>query len=259
MTILLSNVHSPNADNVQEKLIKIKPIAYLKKDISHLNNREMFDDQHTVERELQIASETLQNLKAQQSHLINETKAKIKQEKANWETEKQYLIEQAKEEGYQAGFDHGKEKSMNEYAHLLEKANAITTAAKKDYYATLEQSDGMILDIAIHTAEKIVKQSLSENPESFLPIITEAIREIKDQPCITIYLHAVNYKFILQQKDELAHILNDEKEISIYIDKDAKEGHCLIEHQFGQVDASIDTQLQQVRNVLHVLATENKR
>lgn len=255
VTILLSDIRSPN-----QKLIKIKPIELIRKDSNHPQEEVTPDDEDTtIQTELQTAHETLQNLKEQQSRLIKETEAEIATEKANWETEKQTYVEQAKEEGYQAGYADGKQESMNEYALLLEKANEIIKAAKTDYHKTLEQSDGIILDIAIHTAEKIIKQRLSQKPESFLPIVTEAIKEIKDQSDITIYLHPANYTFVLEQKDELAHVLDDEKDISIYIDENVAEGNCLIEHAFGQVDASIDTQLQQVRKCLHELKMENKR
>jgi flagellar assembly protein FliH len=36
------------------------------------------------------------------------------------------------------------------------------------------------------------------------------------------------------------------------------ENQCLIEHPFGRIDASIDTQLEQIRNVLDQVTMEKK-
>src|SRR5699024_10443843 len=129
VTILLSDIRPSN-----QRLIKIKPMELIKNDSSHSQEEVTPNDENTT-----IQTE-LQNLKEQQSRLIKETEAEIATEKANWETEKQTYVEQAKEEGYQAGFAHGKQESMNEYALLLEKATEITKAAKTDYHKTLEQS-----------------------------------------------------------------------------------------------------------------------
>src|SRR5690625_2306497 len=255
VTILLSDIRSSN-----HKLIKIKPMELIREDANHLQEEVTSNVENTtIQTELQTAHETLQNLKEQQSRLIKETEAEIATERATGGTEKQTTVEEDKEEENEAEYANDKQESRNEEELLLEKTNEIIKAAKTDYHKTLEQSEGIILDIAIHTAEKILKQKLSQKPESFLPIVTEAIKEIKDQSDITIYLHPANYTFVLEQKDELAHVLDDEKDVSIYIDENVAEGNCLIAHAFGQVDASIDTQLQQVRKCLHELKMENKR
>src|SRR5699024_451398 len=118
VTILLSNIRTSN-----QRLIKITPMELIRNHSSYSNKEATPNDENTtIQTELQTAHETLQNLKEQQSRLIKETEAEIATEKANWETEKQTYVEQAKEEGYQAGFAHGKQESMNEYALLLEKA-----------------------------------------------------------------------------------------------------------------------------------------
>src|SRR5699024_2447671 len=135
VTILLSDIRSSN-----QKLIKIKPMELIRNDSNHSQEEVTSNVENTtIQTELQTAHETLQNLKEQQSRLIKETEAEIATEKANWETEKQTYVEQAKEEGYQAGYADGKQESMNEYALLLEKANEIIKAAKTDYHKTLEQ------------------------------------------------------------------------------------------------------------------------
>lgn len=255
VTILLSDIRPPN-----QKFIKIKPLEHIRKESNHRSHEKvaLIEENAAIQTELQAAYEKLEDLRKQQNRLIEETEAKIATKKSDWENEKLTYMEQAKKEGYQAGFAHGKKTSMDEYALLLEKANEITKAAKIDYHKTLEKSDDAILDIAIHTAEKILKRTLAQQRELFLPIVTEAIKEVKDQTDITIFLHPVNYTFVSEQKDELVHVLEDEKDISIYIDETMSEGHCLIEHEFGQLDASIDTQLKQVRKSLHELMLENK-
>ena len=206
---------------------------------------------------LQKLNEELQSLMKQKELLINETRDAIDKEKLNWKQEKQELLTKAKEEGYQEGFRQGKEDSLKQYNQLLENANSITESAMVDYHSTIERSESSILRLSIQVAEKIVKQKLSDDPVSFLPIIKAAIKELKDHSTISIYLHPDNYEFVLGQKGELEQIVDDDTRLSLYADNEIVENSCLIQHAFGQIDAGIDTQLEQIRNVLHEIAMEN--
>ena len=115
------------------------------------------------------------------------------------------------------------------------------------------------MELAVHVAEKILKVQLNDEPKSFLPIVLSAIETIKDQSMVSIYLHPNNYEEVIQQKDELIRSLDGDTKVSIYIDHKLKEHACVIEHPFGQIDASIDTQLQQLRKALLDVAMEDKQ
>ncbi|WP_165769089.1 flagellar assembly protein FliH [Virgibacillus profundi] len=244
-----------NTGTHNNKVIQIKPIEVLKKDPIPTENEGI----NEIQNELQIAKNELQSLIQQKEKLLNETKKEIEVEKENWSKEKQLYIEKAKEEGHTAGIALGKEESLKQYEELLTKANSITDLVIKDYHSTIEKSENTILNLSIHTAEKIIKEKLETDPSSFLRIVKAAIKEITDQSVISIYLHPEKYEFVLKQKDELLHILENDTKLSIYMNDELDENSCLIQHPFGQIDAGIDTQLEEIRTVLHEIAMENKQ
>jgi len=114
----------------------------------------------------------------------------------------------------------------------------------------------MIVKLAVRSAEKVIKQQLSEHPESFLEIVKAAIHELKDHAVVSIFLHPDNYEHVLKQKDELRQLLDAETKLAIYIREDLEKNSCLIEHPYGQIDASVDTQLDQIRQALEEKAME---
>ncbi|HAM79390.1 MAG TPA: flagellar assembly protein FliH [Ornithinibacillus sp.] len=206
--------------------------------------------------QLEGAKEELELVQQQQLKVLEETEKQIEEQLENWEQEKLALIEQANEAGYQAGFEQGKAESLFQFKQLIEQANSIILATKKDYEATLEKSEESMLMLAIKVAEKIMKQKLSEEPESFLPIVKDAIQAIKDQRVLSIYLSPSNYEYVLAQKSELERVLDSSAELSILVNESLQDGSCVIEHPFGRIDASIDTQLSQVKQVLYELVME---
>ncbi|UJL47936.1 flagellar assembly protein FliH [Virgibacillus sp. NKC19-16] len=237
----------------EHRVIEIKPIQFSKK-----TRDECLKQENNLQDEINKAKDQLQSLYDQKELLLHETKVQIEKEKRDWEDEKQQYIERSKEEGYKAGFLQGEEASLAKYQHIVDKANTMTDEAIRDYHSTIDKSEEAILDLAIHIAENIMKQKLTDEPNSFLSIVKAAIKELKDQSVISIYLHPTNYEYVLKQKDELVIILENEIKLAIYVNEDIQENGCLIKYPYGQIDAGIDTQLKQIRNVLHEITTETK-
>ncbi len=241
---------------MKEKLIKVRPIELNNHDIAHASPSTA-DEQKNIQSEISQAYERLQQIQEQQAAMVQETKTEIEKARENWKTEKEAYIKQAQDEGFSKGFELGQQEGQDQYKELLTNANKIIESATKDYHSTIEQSDETIVELAVHAAEKIIKKELKENPASFLTIVNAAIKEIKDQSDLSIYLHPGNYEMVMKQKDEIVQLVDKDLNVSIYVNDQLKEDSCLIEHPFGRIDASIDVQLQELREVLHEVNMES--
>lgn len=257
--ILLSKNYPDSIKYKNSKVIKIKPLQAIKQQHNPKSNvKNMEDEQIAVETKLNNAQSELIKLQKEQAQLLQDTREQINIEKKNWEQERASYIEQANQEGYKAGFSLGEKEGAAKYEELINVVNGITESAKTEYYSVIEQSEGKILDIAVHIAEEILQQKINENSDSFLSIVKKAIEEIKDSSNILIYLHPKNYTAILQQKTELEQILNGDSNLSIYIDQSIAEDSCIIKHPFGQIDASVHTQLKQIHQAINDVYMESK-
>ena len=241
----------------ERKTITIKQVDKLNKQQSTAKE-EIFSSKQQAEQELIKAKEELKQINKEKEAQILTIKEEINKAKEDWQEEKKKLMGQAEKEGYEAGFIQGKEKSMKEYSGLIEQANNIMDTALTDYNKTIEKSEEKIMELAIYTASKVMKQKIEDDPVSFLPIVKAAMSELKDQRVITIYLHPDNYQTVMEQKDELVHILEDDMKLSIYAKENLTENGCVIHHPFGQIDASVDTQLEQIRKALFEIVMWNQ-
>lgn len=244
-----------NTQPSSKKTIQIIPIQ--KKPSKQIANS--YEEQLQSELdELKAAQNELELVKKQREGLIVDTEKEIQLAKEAWEQEKLELMEKARQEGFQLGLEQGKVESIEQYHHLIDQANGIIEASKLDYQSTVEKSEETILTLAVHVAQKIFRQEIVKEPELFLPIVKDAISAIKDQREVTIYLHPENYEYILSQKNELERILESKATLSIYLNEALEVGSCVIEHPFGKIDASIDTQLSKIHEVLHEVLMEQK-
>ncbi|NUJ33116.1 hypothetical protein HUS65_22110, partial [Pseudoalteromonas sp. 2103] len=125
-----------------------------------------------------------------------------------------------------------------EYRDLIDQTNSVIQRANEEYHAIVAKSDESILNLAIYVAEKILNQKIEEDSNAFFDIIKIAIKELQDQSDISIYLHPNKYSFVLDHKQELTQLLENNLKLSIYVKEELDVNACIVEHPFGQIDAS---------------------
>src|SRR5699024_6236265 len=256
--ILLFDKNSNYLKSRIERKIKIKPLEIVgpknKKEGPHPSEQDI----STVQTELKQLYDELKQVQNQKASLIKETKEEVKAIREQWETEKQQIIENAREDGYRAGFEMGKQESIEKYNEILLEANSIVKKANYDYQDKIKQAEEDILTLSVYIAKKVLQQELSEHPESFLSLVAGAIQEVKEKPNLSVYLHPEKYSMVIQQKNELHQVIGKQVNLSIYVDHELQPDSCIIEHPSGQIDASVDIQLDEIKARLQELKAESK-
>src|SRR5699024_10323875 len=256
-TISLSNEFNNQAP-LNHKVISVKKINFEQADEKISNQSNPEETKQFVQMEIDTLEQELKSLERKKQSMIEEMSAYIYREKEAWEITKEEEKALAKEEGLKKGFDQGIVEAIEKYDGLLQQANKIVENAEKDYYKTVEKHQMTVLQLAVQVAKKIIQGKISEDPNTFLHLVKSAIEQLIDTSNVAIYLHPNDHAFLYEQKDELEQLLDDDEILSLYIDQDLNEGDCLIKHPFGQIDASVDTQLTQVKQALEEKLMENQ-
>ncbi|MGX1900342.1 flagellar assembly protein FliH [Thermolongibacillus altinsuensis] len=196
----------------------------------------------------------VEEAKQQAQHIRHEAEAyyqsvqqQILQEQQAWEQEKQQWIEKAQREGYERGLQQGKEEGLQQYQQLLNQAKRVIDSANQQFYDMLQSADETILLVALKVAERIIGERLNENKEHFLSLVKQVIKEVREHEEVKIYVHPSYYDLLIRQKDELKALFSQEAHLFIYPDQDLPETGCVVESPFGRIDASVDTQLEQLK------------
>lgn len=243
--------------HLASRTIEIKPVEVISDEAAYSQDMDLREEAAKTREVVDKYKAEIEQLEKQRRELKEQTEQEIEKKKQEWEAEKKTWIEQAREEGYQAGFTSGEKDAREKYKEYVSQANSLVTAAQKDYEKTVAASDEAIVQLAMQAAEKIIVQQIDVEPGAFLNIIKAAIKEIDNQSEVAIYVHPGNYEFVLQQKDELKRILEDNLKLFIYANENLKDNACLINHPFGQIDASVDSQLEEIRtSLLEVIGGE---
>ncbi|MBB5323675.1 flagellar assembly protein FliH [Anoxybacillus tepidamans] len=234
-------------DHSNKKIIEVKNYFLKQTDFLVPND---IDEQTNAQMMIEQAKREAELIKQEAEQYYHSLKQHISQEQEHWKIEKQQLIATVQQEGYEVGFAQGKEEALHRYDELINEAKRIVETANRQFYEQIEEASETILLIGLKVAERILGEKLMENSEHFLSLVKRAIKEVREQSEVKVYVHPFYYEMLVQQKDELRAVFNQPTDIFIYPDEQLTENGCVIETPFGRIDASVDTQLQQIKQQL---------
>ncbi|WP_157842729.1 MULTISPECIES: flagellar assembly protein FliH [Bacillus] len=180
----------------------------------------------------------------------------IEIEKENWVVEKEELRKQAFIEGRKEGYELGKAEGRETYQQLIEEVNKTILLAKKEYNEKLQSTETTVLELSIFVAEKIIGLKLENDPTTFIDLVKNAIKEVKEKTEIKIFVHPTNYPLLIENKHLLQTLTNNNQDLLIFMDSDLSEEACWIDSSAGRLDASIETQLTEIKEKLLQLSIE---
>ncbi|SDJ01903.1 flagellar assembly protein FliH [Salimicrobium halophilum] len=196
------------------------------------------------------AESLLVKRKEEAEALIRQAREEIEAEKEAWEEEKRIIAEQARMEGRQEGFMEGQKEGKDEYASLIDQANTTISDAEHLYKEKVESAEEEILHIAMRAGRRILGKSLEGDPSQFRSLVKEAIKEVADQPTISIYVHPHFHEELTKYREELSRMMDSQAQLSVYAKNFEDPYQCYIESPFGRVDASIDSQFTLIREAI---------
>ncbi len=153
------------------------------------------------------------------------------------------IKETAAKEGYRAGL----EQAENDIS-LLRAKIADFVSAKKEVFEYIAPD---ILEISVDIARKIIKKEVEQNPQVILDSIVDVMRTLsKEEPRITVKLNPLQVDLVKTELPEYISSMGIEAKINVVGDESIEEGGCILNTNNGIVDASLDTQLQIVKEAL---------
>lgn len=249
--ILLSRlIKSQWATPIQdkEKVISIKIFEKVSQEIENETTQLDIHNHHEeVLKEAQVqANEIIKNAKNEADFFQQQ----IEEQRLAFEYEKERIAEQARETGYTAGLEEGHEKGYLEYREIIQLAKEVVESSKKDYRSHVESAEKTILELGLKVAGKIIGQSLDESDEAFISIVKRAIKEARENQEVQLHVHPSHYDLLLANKEELIMLFPKDVDFYIYPDDELSESSCIIESANGRIDASIDSQLEEIQRKL---------
>ncbi|MDR2768650.1 MAG: flagellar assembly protein FliH [Treponema sp.] len=208
------------------------------------------DAEQAAFSEVKRKTDQAQSLKRQAEDeaekFIAEAKTKAAQieadSRAAFENERRAAEEEGRAAGHEAGFNEGRE----EVKRLVERIQTVLERAQDKRAEILAETEQQIIDLVLLISRKVIKV-ISENQRNVvISTVVEALRKVKGRGNIIIRVNMLDIKLTTEHKKKFIDLVEGAKSLQIIEDTTVDPGGCVIETDFGEIDARISSQLAEL-------------
>lgn len=148
--------------------------------------------------------------------------------------------------GEKAGFEFGKQKAevlFNGIASLLEALSAFKETLHKP-------CEDEMVELCVAISRKVLQRELELKRDGIVECVRMALKSVVAGGEITIKVNPKDQDILLQHKGELAKYGDGVKGVKVEADESVSRGGCLVDTNFGEIDASIDSIMTEIEEKL---------
>jgi len=150
----------------------------------------------------------------------------------------------AAREGYEQGRQSALETAGQEAESIRKDAKKVLAQAEDMRRQKLEQLKEELLNLAIEIAQKIVTKELETSSDVVLSIAEEAILLTGSREHMVLWVNPSEFEVCQTRRDSLLALLPPRAELQIMTDPAIEPGGCVLENEYGKVDARLSNRWQ---------------
>ena len=211
-----------------------------------------------VKRQTDQAAVIKADAETEANAIVEKAKAEAAQIVAEAQAQHDKIVSEARNEGFEQGSKEGFDKGSAEVDRLIERMHKILEAVMQRREEILQDTESQIVELVILMARKVIK-ILSENQKNVIMANTvAALRKVKTRGNVTLRVNIEDVKLTTAHADEFIQHVENVQGITVQEDSSVEKGGCIVETDFGAIDARISSQLTELENkILEVSPVKN--
>jgi len=177
------------------------------------------------------------------------------QTRSTLEDEKKEALEQGREAGRLEGYADGKV----EVQRLIERTQTVLERAQDKRGEILAETEQEVINLVLLMTRKVVKVIAENQREVIISNVEQALKKVRDRGNIIIHVNLADLKMTTEHTKEFIQMLEGVKSIQVAEDSSVDPGGCIIETDFGEIDARIASQFAELEaKILEVSPIKTK-
>lgn len=164
----------------------------------------------------------------------------------NAKVQERDMLRKAENDGFRSGHEEGYREGNQEAQRLVERIHKMIEAVQAKRQEILDGTEQQIVNLVILMAHKVVK-IMSENQKSvIMSNVVQALKKVKGSGDVTLRVNLSDVKLTTEHINDFIHQVENIKNIFVVEDSSVDKGGCIIETDFGAIDARISSQLSEL-------------
>lgn len=160
--------------------------------------------------------------------------------------QREKIISDAHTEGFDKGHEEGYQHGRQEVQRLIDRMHLILERVLDRRTLILEETEQQIVELVLLIARKVIKV-ISENQRNvIMSNVLQALRKLKGRGEVTIRVNLADVKLTTDHIKDFMQAVESVKNITVAEDSSVDRGGCIVETDFGAIDARISSQLAEL-------------
>ncbi|MCA8998281.1 MAG: HrpE/YscL family type III secretion apparatus protein [Planctomycetaceae bacterium] len=159
--------------------------------------------------------------------------------------EKAAEIEAAAQAEFEKQRELGRQLGMAEGKREIAERMIETVGRTVDYFSGIEET---MADLVAKGIRKIISEM--DDRERIMGVVKTSLAMVRSERKVLVRLSPLDADAVKSQMDELTRAYPNVSFLEVTADPRLEKGACILETEMGVVDASVETQLQAIRNSL---------
>ncbi len=184
-----------------------------------------------------------------------EEKAKKTLELTQQKAEK--MVSEAHQKGYDEGLAQGLAKGESDSVQIVEQLHVMLNKVIERRNDMVEELEEQIVDIILLMVRKVVKVMSERQQSVVIANIKHALARLKRQVDVILRVNIKDLNIANEHKEKILKFNSQIKRLTIVEDTTVDPGGCIVETDYGKVDARVRTQLEEIEKQVHALNPVN--
>ncbi len=152
------------------------------------------------------------------------------------------------ERGRRQGEETGIEQGKTEVQRVIERFHVVLSKAIERRNDIIQESEAQVVSLVLAIAKKVIKV-ISENQKNVvINNIVESLQKLKAKSDVIVRVNLSDLDIATRHKEDILKMAERVQTITIAEDTTVDPGGCIIETDFGEIDARIASQLREIED-----------
>ena len=164
------------------------------------------------------------------------------------------IEEAARLQGYNVGFEQGHAAGMaaaqESTAQSVARLAALVADVQQNHAAFFRAAERQVVDLALQIAQKVVEREIENIPDMAVNVIRAALDEMDARTATRVRVNPADAELLRRRWTQVVPPGIAAERIELQPDERVQSGGAIIETTHGQVDAQLESKLEQLGNAL---------
>lgn len=199
-----------------------------------------------VKRQTDQAQVIKSNAEQEAALVVQQAQEKANELLSQAETQKETCKTTAYNEGFEKGHEAGYKEGKTEVQRLIDRLHTMIERIMDKRQDILEQTEQQVVDLVLLVSRKVVKVISDNQRNVVMANIVQALRKVKGRGDVNIHVNLADIGLTTEHIKEFTASVESVKSITVIEDSSVDKGGCIIETDFGSIDARISSQLNEL-------------